>query len=105
MLIEGQVSSLAEGGIPAKPEFVNVEEYVSWLNREKYFSNTPAYEVINQIERWYDVEIRLPENIDQSTRIAMQIKDLPVEDVLDLFSAVMNLNYKIDGKVVAFSKK
>ena len=104
VLIEGQVSTLAEGGIPAKPEFANVNDYVSWLNREKYFSNTPVYEVINQIERWYNIEVHLPENINKSTRIAMQIKDLPVEDVLDLFSAVMDLTYKIDGKVVTFSK-
>lgn len=102
VLSEGQISRLADNGIPTKPEPANVTEYISWMNREKYFSNTSISEVANQIERWYGVQLKFPDKIDLSARISIQIKDLPVEDVVELFSAVLDLKYNIKGSIITF---
>lgn len=54
-LLPGQQAST--NGAQSNVQTVETDQYVAWKRGIFYFGNTPAVEVMKQIERWYDVEV------------------------------------------------
>ena len=105
IVLKGQMSEINEGGSPSVPESVNIKYYTSWRNREMYFQNVELSEVLNQLQRWYDVRIILPDKSYYTSRVTLNIKNTPLEENLEVLSLVMNFNYKIEGSVISFSRE
>ncbi len=100
---KGQISQLIENEMPSAPQYTNVGEHLTWLNHEMYFKNTPLREVLDQLERWYDLEFYLSDDSLASNRITIFIENKPIEDILDLLSLINNFKYERYENKVTFS--
>ena len=103
IITKGFLSILRGKNKPTAPEKTDINSQLAWLKFEMEFTSTPFREVLNQLQRWYDLEISLEETALGEQRINVYISKQPVEDILKLLSMVMNLDYKMTGNKVVFS--
>ena len=103
VITKGQVSVMRENEPPSEPKNTNIDDYLSWRDREVYFKDVPLQEVFNQLERWYDVDIQLSDESYASNQVTIFIKKKPIEEILDVIALMNNLQYKQDGKKIIFS--
>jgi ferric-dicitrate binding protein FerR (iron transport regulator) len=80
-----------------------VELHLAWLNREYYFQSVPLGEVLDQLERWHDIEFSLPVDSYAANHITVNLENKPIEDILDLISLIMNFKYVMNGNTVTFT--
>ena len=90
----GQMSTLAHGGVPAAPRDVDIRQQLGWMQREAFFDNTPLHEILYQLERWYDVEFTLEDETMADEQLTIHVPAQPLEDVLELISALTGLEYQ-----------
>ena len=103
IITKGRMSILKENGSPSEPRQIDVEKYLAWLNYEREFSSAPLREVLDQLERWYDVQIQLADESAASELITVYIEKKPIEDVLEMISLIMNMNFERNGSTIVFS--
>ena len=103
LITNGQMSSLKSDGTLSEPVDVDIANYISWINREIYFHNELFGTVIDQIERWYDVNIELKDTTLLNNRITVFIENKPLKENLKVIAALMNLKYQINKNVIVFS--
>jgi transmembrane sensor len=103
VITKGQVSVMRENEAPSEAKNANVDDYLSWLDREDYFRDVPLQEVFNQLERWYDVDIQLSDESYASNQVTIFIKKKPIEEILDVIALMNNLQYKQNGKKIIFT--
>ena len=84
ILTKGKMSMLTKDGSLTEPVDVDISQYLSWLNREIYFKNTPFAEVKDQLERWYDTTIELRDSTLLNNRITVFIENKPLEENIKL---------------------
>ncbi len=103
---KNQLSILSENGKPQKPQVVDVSQYLGWMNHAMDFHNVPLNEILQQLERWYNITI----NIDDKSLMFVPVTiNIPgqhsAEGYLNLIGSIFGLKYEISGKNVTFSKK
>lgn len=77
---------------------------LAWINQLFYFSNSPVETVMNQISRWYDVDIVYAGQMP-TTRIWGQIsRNKQLFEVLEILQQTNDLHFKVTGKEVEVSK-
>jgi ferric-dicitrate binding protein FerR (iron transport regulator) len=99
----GQISVLDENGLLSNPVDTDTELHLAWLNREYYFQSVPLGEVLDQLERWHDIEFSLPVDSYAANHITVNLENKPIEDILDLISLIMNFKYVMNGNTVTFT--
>lgn len=77
-------------------EDVDVNRYIAWKTGMFYFKQTPFVELMNQIARWYDVEVVYKSNIPQDTFGGKIRRDVNLLTVLELLKSSA-IDYNIDG--------
>jgi len=105
VISKGQFSVLDENNNLSIPQNVDIDKHVSWLHREKYFQKVPLREVLDQLERWYDLEILLSDGSLAFNRVTIFVENKPIEDILEVIALMNNIQYKQDGKKIIFSQK
>lgn len=100
VLTEGKMSRLTKEGELTEPIDVDLSQYMSWLNRELYFQNTPLIDIIEQLERWNNTNIELQDSTLSKNRITVFIENKPLEENLKMICMLMNLKYEIKGDSV-----
>ena len=88
---------------------INVEEVAakkvsSWKENHLVFDDVPFYQVIVQLERWYDVEIRIESDLKLDCRLTASIEDETLENVLKLLETSHQIEYQIHENKVILSK-
>jgi len=73
-------------GVTAIVTQVDVERYTSWKSGYFYFKNTPFNEVMQQLARWYDIEVIYNGRIPQETFSGKMDRDLTLNAVLKLLN-------------------
>ena len=102
---KNQLSILSKNGKPQKPQVVDVSQHLGWMNHAMDFHNVPLNEIVEQLERWYNISI----NIDNKTLLPVPVTinihgKHSVEVYLNLIGSIFGLKYEISGKNVTFSK-
>jgi ferric-dicitrate binding protein FerR (iron transport regulator) len=98
----GKMSVLDENGFVSDPVEIDTEQHLAWMNREYYFQSATLSEVLDQLNRWYDIDFSLPADSYASNRITVYLRNQPIEDNLELISLIMNFHYLINGNRVTF---
>jgi transmembrane sensor len=83
-------------------EQVAAERNTAWRFEKLVFDETPFYDVIARLERWYDVKIHVGEQ-ELSCRLTAEIEHEKLEDVLKLLEVSHNIKWQINGKEVFIS--
>lgn len=103
IITKGYLSVLRKGENPSQPVSADVEQYLSWMNHEKDFRSAKLFEVLEQLERWYDLEFKLPSEFYKTSLVTVYIEKKPIEDILDMLCLIMNFSYRRDGNEIIFS--
>jgi ferric-dicitrate binding protein FerR (iron transport regulator) len=94
-----------ENEYPSPPQYTDINTHLLWMRREVYFRSTPLQEVLDQLERWYDLEISLSDESYTSNRVTIFIEDKPIAEILDLIALMNDFRYEQQGKKITFSPK
>ena len=100
VITKGKMSRLSNEGIVSEPVDVDLSQYLSWINKQIYFKNTTVDEVLAQLERWYDVKIKLQDAEINNSKITVFIDDKPLEENLNVVCAILNMRFTTDGTSV-----
>ena len=84
---------------------IQLENISSWINGEIYFENVSLTEVINQLERWYDVEFEYDDSKIKNERLTLLIHNKSLNEMLELISALTNSNYTVDNSRITITQK
>jgi len=105
LVMAKQVSVLKNGTNPTPPVNTDIIPYLTWRQRKIYFRSIPLQRVLDQLERWYNVEIQLPDNTSSANLVTVFIDDKPLENILDIIALMNGYSYHRDGTKVIFSYK
>jgi len=96
-LIPGQQASLTNSGIQIKE--IDVENTIGWKNGVFTFENTDLIVIIDQLERWYDVDFIASQLPDKKLygRIS---RDVKLSSVLKMLQETSDVKFKIEGRRV-----
>lgn len=80
--------------------------YIAWTEGWLQFSRESLHSVFTKMERYYNVEIKIPENFPSSELITgkLDLKE-SLEDVLLALADVAKIEYRVDGNKIYVDKK
>ena len=95
LLTAGQLSAVKETWLPSKPIAVLSHLVAAWRKHKLVFEAAPLREIIQELERVYDVKIMLADNALSDLTITGIFEQQPVEDILNDLCLTLNLKHKI----------
>ena len=99
ILVPGEQAVLKEGVLTSGQ--VNVDDIIAWKKGRFVFSDMPLEIIANQLERWYDVEIRFDDTVAKYYRFTGVMKRYnELEQVLGLIEETTNVRFKVEGRQV-----
>ena len=102
---KGEMSVLPRDGLPTKPRAVDIMKHLGWLHREAFFDGVPLNEILHQLERWYDVRFITEDTAIAAEQLTLHIDAESLEGVLELISALTDLEYQRTDGVVRLTSK
>ena len=81
---------------------VDVRRFFAWKDGRLLFDNADFEDVARSLERWYDLEIELPQQFHEPNGLTASFRDEPIDEVLGVVSMALDLNYRRHGKRVVF---
>lgn len=79
---------------------VDTETYTAWREGKLIFDDEPMSEIRTALERWYNVTVYVQDTSALSCRFSAKIDNKPLEEVMELFKASENIDYRIEGDSV-----
>jgi ferric-dicitrate binding protein FerR (iron transport regulator) len=76
-------------------------EYLAWTRDRLIFDQTPLHDVVTELNRVYDVDIRVADTLlaKQPLMMDVSIAHKPVADILTLIGRATGSHYRRDGRV------
>ena len=100
ILTPGQLGRLSQSGAPSVVSGVDTAAYVGWTGGSLVLEGLTLEEVLPQIQRRFDVEIRFADRTLASRRIFARFRDETLTQVLDALSLALNARYERSGRVI-----
>ena len=100
VLVAGQMARLAQDESIPVVSAVDPSDYTEWLRGRLMFDDTPLAAVVDELSRWYDVELRLgdPELANETFSATFDIGSL--SETLRTIATVLHLRVERQGSVV-----
>ncbi len=95
VMVPGQQSKVRDGNVGIVD--VDIDQYIAWKSGMFHFKHTPLVRMMDQIERWYDVEVVYNSNIPMETFSGRMRRDVSLYTVLDLLK-VSEITFHVEGK-------
>ncbi|HZS61610.1 MAG TPA: FecR domain-containing protein [Gemmatimonadaceae bacterium] len=99
----GQLANLDAAGV-ASVRGVDTAAYVAFSDGRLVFDGTPLEEVVAELGRWYDLDVRLALPAYADHHISASFTGLAEDDVLGAVAAAAGLRYTRHGRTVTFSR-
>lgn len=93
----GEQAQFDNGKINVKN--VDVDEVVAWKNGFFYFEDNNIQEVMRQLARWYDVDIKYEGKLPSREFSGEISRNVNASQILDILS-FKKIHYKIEGKTI-----
>jgi ferric-dicitrate binding protein FerR (iron transport regulator) len=102
VLQPGDVAEVPMTGETVVKRQQNVERLLGWTRGELVFDDTPLSEVARELERWYDVQVRIDDAAIAARRFSVPLKiGESLENVLELIeTAVGGIRAERNGNVI-----
>ncbi|UOE50902.1 DUF4974 domain-containing protein [Mucilaginibacter sp. SMC90] len=101
-LFPGNQSILRGGGL--KLTSVNIEQVVAWKNGYFRFDNTPIEQVMRELARWYDIDVRFDGSIPTEKLNGRISRSKNISKVLNALEATKTVHFKVEGRRVTVMK-
>ena len=83
----------------------DVEVHTAWLKGEIILKDMKFHDIINKLERHYDVSIKSSDSILNNEYVTATFKDETISQVMEVINKLHPVNYKIIGNQILISKK
>lgn len=103
-LTTGQVSVVNQNFAPSKPVSVSYEHIGGWRQQKIVFEDTPLVEIIEELERVYDVEIIIDDTGLWRLAVTGVFEQQPIEEILSAICLTLNLKYRVRGEGYIISR-
>jgi transmembrane sensor len=84
---------------------VDVARFIEWKDGILTFEHTHMDQVVERLEEWYGVEIKLKDPVLKTCRITARYEAEPLENVLESFAFMLKGQFTLDGKKVTLTAK
>ncbi len=84
---------------------VDVANYNSWIGNSITFDNMPLYDIVTNLEHWYNVRMEFGPEVDTSVRLSFKLRPETMEETLSLLGHLTGYRYEImDGNTVMITE-
>jgi ferric-dicitrate binding protein FerR (iron transport regulator) len=80
----------------------DADAYFGWTEGRLVFHRVTVAEIVPQLERWYDLEIRVPDPALREQVLTFSLEQETPEQALDLMADLLQVRYERRGRVVTF---
>ena len=103
VIAPGEQANVAQGGKMTVNTNVNLAETMAWKNGRFVFEGASIETVMRQLSRWYDVEIKTVETVDDLFFVDVP-RNKKISDVLKALELTGKVKFKIEGKTILILK-
>lgn len=96
----GMVAMVDSAGTTSLQSGADTARYNAFARGQMQFVRTPLRTVVSELERWYDIDIRLGDSTLGSRRITATLDDQTLPDLLVQLSITLNLRVTRAGRLV-----
>lgn len=98
-LVPGQQAALIEGKIHVKE--VNIEEAVAWRNEAFCFKQRPLESLLNEIARWYDIDIVYQDHAARHYHYTAWFRrNTPIEELIKILEKTQLIKLELKEKTL-----
>jgi transmembrane sensor len=101
---KGEMASIDGSGVARMAENVDVASELAWTEGRHVFRRTPVAEVLAELGRWYDVELRVSDPVLLQRRLTASFGNQPTAQVLEMLSVALGVRVERRGRVVTLIK-
>jgi len=76
---------------------------IAWKNGVFLFRNTPVHSIVNQLARWYDLDVEYAEPVDRHLNASIG-RNVPLSKVLHYLEETGDIHFKLEGKKLIVMK-
>ncbi len=98
-LAPGDLGQLDSTGHITLQHDVDVTRYLGWTEGRLSYQLAPLSEIIADLDRWYDVDIRLADSSAGTTRVTMSATGKSIDNVMTVLGAALALHVERHGRV------
>jgi len=102
VLFPHSLALASDRGLDAVREDVDLSRELAWTEKRLVFQDAPFEEIVQKLERWYDVQVEVEPSTGEIVRLNATFEDVSLQDVLQDVSAALNLEYRKNGDRVVF---
>lgn len=85
--------------VPEPPQSVDIDYRLGWLNGALVFEQTPLSEIVDELQRYYDVPIVLTDSTLEIRHLTAAFKDQPLETVLSAICMTTDTRYMHEKEI------
>lgn len=105
VLTAGEVGSIETMNANVVAVVQDLSRYTEWMKGNIIFDDTPFTEVAVQLERHFDVDIRIESPELTQQRVSGTLRSPSLSDALDYLSLMLNAEFRRNGKTITFHKR
>lgn len=80
----------------------DMSAFTGWTEGKLVFDSTSFSKVVQQLERWYDVEIDIADPKLAQRTLSATYDNMPLHEVIKVLSASLQMSYEWEGKTITF---
>ena len=102
----GQLARITRGGVFSRRDSADLERLTAWRTGRIVFAGTPLREVLVELGRWQDVELRIADSVVANRRVTAEFTTLQTfTEILDEVALGSGAVYRWQGGVVTFRRE
>ena len=102
LLKPNEMASVARGTNDVKIAPADIDKEVAWKNNLFWFDNAPIQTVMNQLARWYDVDVRYKGDCTKLFNGTIP-RNINASKALKILEQTGGVHFSIDGKIITVS--
>jgi ferric-dicitrate binding protein FerR (iron transport regulator) len=95
ILNPGQLCKYSHSDSECSLQTVDVEKYISWTSGRLVFKSDPLSEVVQRLNRWYNVNIVIRDDILKSYEYVATFEDETLDEILSMLSISAPIDHNI----------
>ncbi len=95
MILKPGEQVISENGRASVEKHADIKQAIAWKEGYFFFNNTSLYDVMNQLSRWYDVQVNYAADVRSHEFMAIISRDNNISQVLEMLEASGVVQFKI----------
>lgn len=104
-LVRNQMGVLSDDKEASVYPVKNMNLYTGWIKGRLIFKDTPMLQVMERLERWYDIECVLADSLLKKRTVTGDFEEESMAEVLNIISLSVGMTYEEEDRRITFSSK